>query len=152
MLSSYTDEFKDKYLLKEYDFQVRHFEWYELYIDFTKKLIHRPSHWFWYRFVIWLAVKQHGRLACGIFLALYRIRSFGDYNQNLNAMQSTMYFGGFVARSINSFAIFKCRTLTPPLLPMKNILSVVQYRMGLGTQILGLSNFLISFTPGVFAK
>lgn len=46
LLSSYTDEFKDKYLLKEYDFQVpvRHFEWYELYIDFTKKLIHRPSH------------------------------------------------------------------------------------------------------------
>lgn len=40
MLSSYTDEFKDKYLLKEYDFQVpvRHFEWYELYIDFTKKI------------------------------------------------------------------------------------------------------------------
>lgn len=38
MLSSYTDEFKDKYLLKEYDFQVRHFEWYELYIDFTKEI------------------------------------------------------------------------------------------------------------------
>lgn len=40
MLSSYTDEFKDKYLLKEYDFQVpvRHFEWYKLYIDFTKKI------------------------------------------------------------------------------------------------------------------
>lgn len=32
---------------------------------------------------------------------------------------STMYFGGFVARSINSFAIFKRRTLTPPSSPWK---------------------------------
>lgn len=79
-------------------------------------------------------------------------------NQNLNAVQSamykyTMYSGVFGAQSINIhvFTIFNPPPPPPP--PQKNIyIYIICGRMGLGTQILGLSHSSISFTPGVFAK